>query len=387
MKATEDLTIREIRASAVRIPLAQVTSFSTRNVAHRDYVLVWIDTESGVSGVGYTYAGNSGGQWLAEAINELIAPLLLGRNAGAIEDNWDLVYRDLLLIGRRGGILRALSAVDIAAWDAVGQATGLPLRHLLGGHRDRVPAYASGGYYRDGDPIEAVAGEMQRYRDLGFTRFKIKIGGLPLAKDVERVAKAREVIGPDAELALDANNAWDSADEALRAINQFEPHRIWWIEEPLSPDDLAGHAALVKKSPVTVATGEIEATRWGFGELLRRDSAEILQPDACVAGGVSEWMKIAHMADGFGKSVAPHWHANLHAQLSAAVTNCMAVEYFALREDIYNFETLVTEQLEIDDGQIVLNQKPGIGIELNEEALSRYVVDPGVLAGAASESN
>lgn len=377
------MRITGLRAAAIRIPLRVTTSFSTRRVDHRDYVLCWMETEEGVEGVGYTYAGNSGGQWLADAIDELIAPRLVGRDALAIEENWELIYRDLLLLGRRGGLLRALSAVDIAAWDVLGRATGMPLRRLLGGGRDRVPAYASGGYYRDGDPVEAVVGEMERYRALGFTRYKIKVGGLPLAGDVARVAAARETIGPDAELALDVNNGWRSSDEALRAIRAFEPYGIWWVEEPLSPDDVAGHADLVKRSPITIATGEIEATRWAFADLLRHRGADILQPDACVAGGVSEWMKIAHAAASFDRSVAPHWHANVHAQLAAATTNTLAVEYFALEEDIYNFEALLQRELVVEDGEIVLDDTPGIGIALDEEAVERYRLGGRVPAGAA----
>lgn len=376
------MRITGLRAAAIRIPLSVTTSFSTRRVDHRDYVLCWMETEEGVEGVGYTYAGNSGGQWLADAIDELIAPRLIGRDALAIEENWELIYRDLLLLGRRGGLLRALSAVDIAAWDVLGRTTGLPLRRLLGGGRDRVPAYASGGYYRDGDPVEAVVGEMERYRALGFTRYKIKVGGLPLAGDVARVAAARETIGPDAELALDVNNGWRSSDEALRAIRAFEPYGIWWVEEPLSPDDVAGHADLVKRSPITIATGEIEATRWAFADLLRHRGADILQPDACVAGGVSEWMKIAHAAASFDRSVAPHWHANVHAQLAAATTNTLAVEYFALSEDIYNFEALLQRELVVEDGEIVLDDTPGIGIALDEEAVERHRLSGRVPAGA-----
>lgn len=376
------MRITGLRAAAIRVPLRVTTSFSTRRVDARDYVLTWMETEEGVEGVGYTYAGNSGGQWLADAITELLAPRLIGRDALAIEENWELIYRDLLLLGRRGGLLRALSAVDIAAWDVLGRATGMPLRRLLGGGRDRVPAYASGGYYREGDPIAAVVGEMERYLALGFTRFKIKVGGLPLAEDVARVAAARATIGPAAELALDVNNGWRSSDEALRAIRAFEPHDIWWVEEPLSPDDVAGHADLVRRSPITIATGEIEATRWGFADLLRHQAADILQPDACVAGGISEWMKIAHAAAAFDRSVAPHWHANVHAQLAAATTNCTAVEYFALSEDIYNFEALLERELVVENGEIVLDDTPGIGITLDEEAVARYRIGGEVLAGA-----
>lgn len=172
-------------------------------------------------------------------------------------------------------------------------------------------------------------------------------------------------------MALDANNAWRSSDEALRAAKAFAPFDIWWLEEPLSPDDVGGHARLAERSPIPIATGEIAATRWGFGDLLRQSACEILQPDACVAGGVSEWLKIAHAADCFGLIVAPHWHANLHAQLAAAVSNCPVVEFFALREDIYNFESIVVNRLQVEDGEILLGDTPGVGVILDEEMISQ----------------
>jgi len=257
------------------------------------------------------------------------------------------------------------------------------VRRLLGGGRDRVPAYASGGYYRPGDPVENVVSELERYKALGFDRFKIKVGGLALEGDVARVAAARATIGPAGALALDANNAWRSSDEALRAIEAFAEHDIWWIEEPLLPDDVRGHARIAERNPITVATGEIEATRWAFGDLLRSEACEILQPDACVAGGISEWMKIAHAAASFGRTVAPHWHANVHAQLAAAVSNCPAVEFFALEEDIYNFEQIVGNRLQVEDGDIMLDDTPGIGVLFDEEAIARLRVERPPAAAAS----
>jgi L-alanine-DL-glutamate epimerase-like enolase superfamily enzyme len=367
------MRITRLTAQALRVPVHVTTSFSTRSIDERHYVLVRLATDDGVEGIGYTYAGTAGGPWLAAAVNELLAPLLMGRDVGALEENWTVVYRELLLLGRRGALLRALSAVDIAGWDALGKATDMPLRRLLGGSGDRVPAYASGGYYRPGDAVENVRTELRRYQDLGFTRFKIKVGGLPLDEDVTRVAAARELIGSGA-LALDANNAWDSSDEALHAARAFEPYGIWWLEEPLSPDDVQGHARLTAASPIPIATGEIEATRWAFGDLLAQSACDILQPDACVAGGVSEWMKIAHAAAAFGKSVAPHWHANLHAQLALAVGNCPVVEFFALAEDIYNFEAIVKNRLAVAGGEIELDEAPGIGVVLDEDAVSKFTI-------------
>src|SRR5262249_26125690 len=162
---------------------------------------------------------------------------------------------------------------------------------------------------------------------------KIKVGGLSLEQDVARVSAASEAVGEHGRLALDANNAYRSAGEALRAARAFEraagEHGLWGFEEPLSPDDIAGHAELARILDPPVATGELHQTRWEFAQLIERRAADVLQPDAGVLGGVSEWLRVAHAASTFGLQVAPHWHANLHAQLAAADPSILAIEPFA----------------------------------------------------------
>jgi len=365
-------SIHEVRATAVRIPLRRATSFSTRSVTHREYVLVELVGDDGSAGIGYAYAGTSGGVWLQRLLDELVTPLLIGRDADAFADNWDAVYRELLLLGRRGAVLRALSAVDVAAWDRAARAAGQPLWRHLGGTRAEIPAYASGGYYRDGDPIANVRDEVERYRARGFRDYKMKVGRLSLDEEVERVRAAREALAPDARLALDANNAWTDVDTALRAAEAFAPFDIWWLEEPFLPDDVAAHAELAGRSPIPVATGEIEATRWAFQDVLRQRAAAILQPDAGVCGGIGVWLEIARDAAAAGVDVAPHWHANLHAHLAAAADNCICIEYFALDEDVYNFEAVVSEPLRVQDGLAILGDAPGLGFDLDAEAIARF---------------
>jgi L-alanine-DL-glutamate epimerase-like enolase superfamily enzyme len=365
-------SIRELRATAVRVPLRVTTSFATRAVRHRDYLLVELVGDDGSTGIGYAYAGTAGGTWLRQCVDELIAPVLAGRDAEAFDDNWDAVYRELLLLGRRGAVLRALSAVDVAAWDRSARAAGEPLWRRLGGTRTEIPAYASGGYYRAGDPVENVAAEVGRHRARGFRDYKMKVGGLPLEQDVARVEAARRALEPGARLALDANNAWTELDDALRAAEAFAPFDIWWLEEPFLPDDVAGHAALARVSPVPIATGEIEATRWAFADILEREAAAFVQADAGVCGGIGEWLAIARAAAAASIPVAPHWHANLHAQLASAADNCICIEYFALEEDVYNFEALVDTPLVVVDGLARLPEAPGLGFEFDADAVSRY---------------
>jgi L-alanine-DL-glutamate epimerase-like enolase superfamily enzyme len=359
--------ICSVQSIALELPLRRPVAFSTRRLTSRSFCLVRVRTADGAEGVGYSY----GGELIAHAVDLCLAPLLLGRPAGAIEETWSALYRDALLLGRRGAVLRALSAVDLALWDLLGRRAGLPLARLLGGSATHVPAYFSGGYYRDEGRLEDVVDEAQRAVDAGFTTMKIKVGR-GLAEDLERTRLAREVLGPDRLLALDANNAWDSAAEALPALRRFAEHDPWWIEEPLLPDDVAGHAALARDLPVPIATGEIEGTRWGFAALVAAGAADILQPDACVVGGVSEWLKVAHLAAAAGLPVAPHWNADVHVHLAAATRNCLAIEWFSLDEDVYNFDLILGEHLQVRGGQVEVPQRPGIGLVLDEQAVARF---------------
>jgi L-alanine-DL-glutamate epimerase-like enolase superfamily enzyme len=371
-QGVQGATISEITASAARIPLAQPTGFSTRLVTHREYVLVWMRASDGLEGFGYAYAGDSAGRWLADAVENLIAPALRGRDAGDVIANHDALEQRFLLVARGGGFARALSAVDIAGWDLLARRANVPLRELLGGTTASVDAYASGGYYRQGDPERQVIDEIQHYLALGFRDYKMKVGGRPLPEDLARVGAARETLGISGRLALDANNAWSSAAEALRAARAFAEYDIWWLEEPLAPDDVEGHAAIRRSSPIPVATGELLSNRIEFAPLLQRAAADILQPDAGVLGGVTDWLRVAGTAATFGVELAPHWHANLHAQLSAATPNCVTVEYFAGATQIYNFEELVANPLVIEDGHIQLDDEPGIGVRLDLEAVDHY---------------
>jgi L-alanine-DL-glutamate epimerase-like enolase superfamily enzyme len=366
------MKITAVRGATVRVPLERPTKIATRVLGGRDYVLCWIDTDEGVTGLGYTYAGTIGGRIVQAGIDDALAPLLLGEDPAAIERHWARMFQETLLIGRRGALLRSISAVDIALWDLAGKASNQPLYKLLGGFRDSVPAYASGGYYREGDPLAYVEVELSRYKDLGFQNYKIKVGGAPFEVDVERVRVARETIGPKAQLGLDANNAWTTPAEAIRFARAVERYEPWWLEEPLRPDDVAGHAEIARVLDMPVATGEIHATRWDFRDLIAQRAADILQPDAGVLGGVSEWLKVAHTAASFDLPVAPHWHADVHVHLAGAVSNCLTVEYFSLDEDIYNFERILVDRLKPENGEIPIPQRPGLGLVLDDEAVERY---------------
>lgn len=374
------MTITALEAVAVRVPVKQPTRMATRILDKRDYVLVTATrSDASDEGIGYIYAGTAGGTVVAEAVNVLLAPLLVRREADDIVGAWDAMYQETLLHGRRGGVLRAIAAVDIALWDLAAKRAGLSLARMLGGGLDPVPAYASGGYYKpeSGPWADAVSAEIQQNVALGFSDHKIKVGGLSVAEDATRVAAAVDAMQGRGRLALDANNAYPTVSDAETALRAFEAAAgetgLWWFEEPLSPDDVRGHARLRQRVRTPIATGEIASSRWEFRELIEQGAADILQPDAGVLGGITEFLRVSAAAATFGIPVAPHWHANLHAPLAAAISNCLTVEHFTLEKDVYNFELLVTPEtrMRVADGHVLLSEQPGVGITLDHEAVER----------------
>jgi L-alanine-DL-glutamate epimerase-like enolase superfamily enzyme len=368
------MQITHVRSVLIRIPLQRPIRIATREVQGREFVLTFVGTEDGAQGIGYTYAGTVGGSMVQAAVDDVLKPILLGGDAALIERHWAAMYQQGLLVGRRGALLRAISAVDIALWDLAGKRAGIPLYRLLGGFQGEVPAYASGGYYMEGKGPTALAQEMERYLRAGFDAVKIKVGGVSIEEDVARVKAARDAIGPGVRLALDANNAYRSVAEAIRAARAFEPYDIWWFEEPLPPDNIPGHAEVAAATSIPVATGEIHSSRWDFRDIIATKAARILQPDAGVLGGVSEWMKVAHTAASFDLPVAPHWHADLHVHMVGAVSNALTVEYFFLEEDIYNFERILQERLVPSRGHLRISDRPGLGLVLDETAIERFAV-------------
>jgi L-alanine-DL-glutamate epimerase-like enolase superfamily enzyme len=368
--------IAKVESCTVRIPLDNKTSFATRQVVAREYALVRVVGDDGVEGIGFCYGGSSAGNLVTIAVREIFAPLVKGEDSFRVEWLWDRMYREAILQGRAGAVMRALSIVDVALWDRNARAAGLPLHRFLGAYADdRVPAYASGGYYLDGKSPADLGREMAGYVGLGFKAVKMKVGGLGLDEEEARIAAAREAVGPKILLMLDANNAWRDLPTALRYMRRFEPYDPYWIEEPFSPDDIDNHARLARESSVLVATGEIEAGRWRFKELLDKGAAAILQTDAAVCGGITEFLKIAAMADGYGVTLCPHWFHDLHAHLVASIPNGQFVEFFP-DDQVLNFRRLVDQQLVFEDGQLLLPDQPGLGFSFETANLKRFMIDP-----------
>ena len=370
------VAIKSVVCALTDCPLKNAAVFATRRVASRQYLLVRIQCDDGHEGIGAAYCGDRGGEIAFAAVEHLLARKLIGQDPYATEALWQEMYQESLLQGRAGATIRALSALDIALWDHNARAVGLPLWKLLGTFfRDTVPIYASGGYYYGADEPTHLAKELGGYVAAGFKAVKMKVGRAALSEDRARVAAAREAIGPDVRLMMDANNGWTDVPGALGFLRAVEPFDPFWIEEPFGPDDIDNHARLARQTSIPIASGEIEVGRWRFREWIRHEAMQIAQPDVFACGGITEWKRIAAFAAACGVPVCTHaWH-DFHAPLIASVPNGMYVEVFT-DDRIVNLQWLLDEPLEIRDGRMVLSQKPGLGFGFAEKTVARFATIP-----------
>ena len=354
--------IADIQVHLVSEPVASGFADATRKVESIGYLIVRIRTDTGQEGIGVTYH-EVGGEATRDIIEFNMKARLLGRDPLETE----VIYADFVQylrgVGRKGVMFCALSAIDIALWDLKGKIFDLPLYRLLGGNKTKVPVYASGGWTSyDDDQLVAEARHMVAQ---GYRMIKLKVGvegGRNPRRDVRRVAKVRDAIGPDVTLMLDANNCWNAATAAQFA-NRLGDYDILFLEEPVFADDMPGLAQFKRSTDMPLATGEHEYTKYGARDLILNQAVDIMQLDGARAGGYTEMLKIAAIAQAWNIPVAPHAMENIHLHLVAAVPNALFVERLLL------FETLTANTF-VDapvpkDGYMEVPNLPGMGLVLN----------------------
>ena len=368
------MQIAEVDSFAVSIPLEESVSWATRSVDQRDHAIVYVRTDDGIEGVGYTL-GYGAAELISDAVSEILAPMIAGEDPHDTERLWREMFDGTVHTGRKGLMLRAIAIVDIALWDINAKAADLPLYKYLGAYSDSVPAYASGGYYREGKGLEGLREEMQRYVDRGHDAVKMKVGRRSPAEEVERVRVARETIGDDRTLLMDANGKWKNKQEAVRACRAFEEFDPYFIEEPVMPDSIDLMSRVNDALSYPVAAGELEFNRYGFKRLLDQNAVGVVQPDATVVGGITEWLRVAHAAAVRDIPVAPHYNWDLHVHLLGAIENGLWAEFFYRDSDVKAFDDVLVHTMEPDDdGYLEIPDRHGHGIELDRDALAAFEI-------------
>jgi L-alanine-DL-glutamate epimerase-like enolase superfamily enzyme len=328
--------------------------------------IVRITDADGVTGTGYSYTIGTGGYSVVELLKRTLVPAILGREAMEIERIW----RDLLFLTHAtttGAITSiALAAIDTALWDLKARKLGQPLHLLAGGAQQSIPLYTTEGGWLHLDE-GALVDDALRAKDAGFGGCKLKVGR-PIFEDVRRISAVREAVGPGFEIFTDANQRFN-VDEAIRRARAYEPLDIGWFEEPLTAEDISGHSRLVANTSIPIAVGESLYSALHFREYLERHACSVVQVDVGRIGGITPWLKVAHMAEAFNIAVCPHFLMELHVALCAAVPNARWVEY------IPQLDELTGEKMEIRDGHAIPSEKPGLGIDWDFEAIEAMTVE------------
>ncbi len=327
-------------------------------------IVVVIRTAGGITGFGL----GAGGRVAAEIIHGHLRHLLVGANALNVELLWDQMYTSANAYGRRGVFVMALSGVDNALWDILGKHAGQPVYRLLGGAtQEKSPAYKTGF-------------DLEGGLEMGFEHFKIPIrdgvseGRAGMDRIVDLLTRARETIGPDRSLMIDCGSRWDDVDYTIEIARRLEDVGLSWIEEPLSPDNLAGYARLVREIKSTkIASGEHEYTRFGFRELIRHNAVEVLQPDVSWCGGVTSLRRIAAMAAEHDLEFIPHRGGSLYGlPLSLSSTRCKWAESFGTGDDGTDLMEAMTAPF--DAGYYYPSEKPGFGNAITEDLVKKHAI-------------
>jgi len=351
-------------------PVTDATTLPDRPIGkNRGELFVHIVTDEGVEGLGIC-AGTPG---VRQIVDTVFRDLLIGEDPFDTERLWERMFWSVRGYGRKGLAFQALSAVDIGLWDLKAKALGLPLYKLLGSYTDTVPVYASGGWtnFSESELIASMAAFVER----GFNRVKMKVGkdfGKAEGEDIQRLAAVRGALGNAVGIYIDANNGY-YAKQAIYMAQEFEQFQVGWFEEPVLADDIQGLAEVRQSTTIPIATGEHEYTKFGFKQLIADGGVDIVQPDVIRVGGVTEWMKVAHLAHSFNLPVAPHAAQLVHLHLACATPNLKVVEYLDITEA--TDKVWYTEFPEPKDGMwSPYPDKPGLGLDLDPYAVAKWAV-------------
>ncbi len=366
------MKIESIEAIPVEIPLRKVFSGSGYRVASRNTVVTRIRTAGGLASEVYNGDNRAHGRAIAAIIEDELAPLLIGKDASRIERLWADMFALTVPNRDRKLVMEAIACVDSALWDLLGKSLGAPVATLLGGFRDRLPIIAIAGYYEDGKTLADLSREMQWLREAGMAGCKVKVGGLSAEEDAARVAAARDGVGADFVIAVDANRGWPVA-EAVKFARLVERYDIRWFEEPCHwHDDAAGMAEVRRRTTIPVNAGQSEISSHGVRRLIAAGAVDIVNLDASESGGVTEWRRAAGLCAVHGIELAHHEEPQIAAHLLAAVPNGTYVECFPDPERDPLWATFIKNRAPIANGIIEVPTGPGFGLQLDWDLVQKY---------------
>ncbi|WIY26017.1 mandelate racemase/muconate lactonizing enzyme family protein [Parasedimentitalea psychrophila] len=324
--------------------------------------MVTVYDSDGASGTGYSYTIGTGGPSVMALLEHTLAPALIGKDPDRIEGIW----RELLFLTHAtsvGAITSlALAAIDTALWDLKCKKAGLPLWKAAGGSRDRIPLYSTEGGWLHLEP-QALVDDALAMQAKGFKGSKIKIGSEHISQDAARLSAVRSAVGDSYEIMTDGNQGF-TLSEAIRRARLLEEYNIGWFEEPLPADDVAGHIELARRTSVPIAVGESMYSISQFKDYLQMGAASIVQVDVARIGGITPWLKVAHLAEAFNVMVCPHFLMELHLPLVCAVPNAKWLEY------IPQLDSVTTAPMLVEGGLAIPSQAPGLGIEWDWQAIT-----------------
>ncbi|HTT60222.1 MAG TPA: mandelate racemase/muconate lactonizing enzyme family protein [Bryobacteraceae bacterium] len=334
-------------------------------------VVLRLRTDAGITGWAYSPFGTvAGGPRVVQTILEQEArPILTGKDPAFPKRLRAELWKATEYQGVQGLGQFAIAAVDIAIWDILGKAAGLPVYKMLGAYADSVPAYSMCGWYFDND------GDLSQFKqavaaafDEGFPAVKIKVGRADLRDDTRRIETALTIAGKDRRVMVDANQVFN-LNEAIRRGRIYQQMGCYWYEEPMPPYDHVAYAELARELDIRIATGENEYTKYAYADLISRRGVDIVQPDNRRSGGVSEWMEIAAIAAGFGLDVASHGGGAANVHMLLAMPNAIYLESGSLKGT-----PSTVEALRMRDGRILAPELPGMGSELRPEFIRKHKV-------------
>ncbi len=356
------LHITGVDSAIVRLPFERPVITPIHHITGVDNLLVTIRTDQGLDGIAWLWCFGEARARTLRAALETLVPLVIGRDPRETRALWSLLSGDNNFMGRAGVVMIALSALDVACWDIKARAAGEPLWRLLGGSNRPLPAYAGGLFLNDS--LELIVEEAQRYVSQGFRAIKMRTGKRRLAEDLERVEAVRSVVGPDFTLMVDVVQGW-TADQAIRAGRALERFDLAWIEDPVAFDDHRGLARVAAALDTPICAGENDYGLIGFEQLLSGRCVDIAMPDLQRVGGVSEWLRVATLAEAWSVPVTPHVFHEVSIHLAGAAPNTRWIEHVPW------WDSLFIEPVLAEDGLLRAPDKPGLGLAFDWNRLER----------------